>query len=345
MSRRSLLPPLALLLIGVVACSSVPGSAAPSGPTAAPTPTIPSSTTTPTAAPSATPVLTEAPSPTGVPVSPSPSPTPSRAPMATPAVTPTPSPTQVDTMIVRAYFFLDDAVDGAPAIVPVLRTVPATTAAARAAMLELLAGPTATERAAVPAITTLIPDGVEVLGVVVVGRTATVDLSSDFAAGGGSFGMRGRLAQVTWTLTQFASVDRVAFELDGEPVTVFSSEGIMLDEPLTRASYRDELLPPIFIDRPAWGAALLTPGHVTGVANVFEAQFRVALLDGSGDVLIERAVTASCGSGCWGRFEVALEYEIATAQWGTLRVWDPSEGDGGPEGLRDYPIYLRPARH
>jgi hypothetical protein len=254
-----------------------------------------------------------------------------------------PSPTPVDTMIVRTYFFLDDAVDGAPAIVPVLRTVPATTAAARAAMLELLAGPTDKERAAVPAITTLIPDGVKLLGIVIAGRTATVDLSAAFEAGGGSFAMRGRLAQVTWTLTQFASVDRVALQLDGEPVTVFSSEGIVLDDPLTRATDRDELLPPIFIDRPAWGAALLTPGHVTGVANVFEAQFRIALLDAGGDVLMERAVLATCGSGCWGSFEVHVAYDVTSAQWGTLRVWDPSEGDGGPEGLRDYPVYLRPA--
>lgn len=246
-------------------------------------------------------------------------------------------------MLVRAYFFLDDAVDGDPAIVPVLRTVPTTPAVARAAILSLLAGPSPKERAADPSIHTVIPAGVELLGIVLRGSTATIDLSAEFGEGGGSFQMHGRLAQITWTLTQFPTIDRVTFALEGEPVTSFSSEGIAIDGPLTRASYRDTMLPRIYVDRPAWGAALLTPGHVTGVANVYEGQFRIALLDRRGDVLIERPVTATCGSGCWGRFEVTLRYEVSAAQWGTLRVWDPSERDGSPEALRDYPMYLRPA--
>ena len=42
-----------------------------------------------------------------------------------------------------------------------------------------------------------------------------------------------------------------------------SSEAIALDKPVTRATYRDHYLPLIFVDRPAWGAALLNPGRVT----------------------------------------------------------------------------------
>jgi hypothetical protein len=55
---------------------------------------------------------------------------------------------------------------------------------------------------------------------------------------------------------------------------------------------------------------------------VFEAQFRIALLDRKGRVLADRPVLASCGSGCWGRFDVTLSYDVASAQWATLRVWD-----------------------
>ncbi len=246
-------------------------------------------------------------------------------------------------MVVRAYFLLGDPAGGDPGLVPVLRTVPKRPATARAAMTALLAGPSANERSASPRISTLVPAGTELLDIEISGGLATVDLSGAFAVGGGSFSMRGRLAQVVFTLTQFSTVDRVSFKLDGKPVSTFSSEGIILDKPVTRATYRDDFLPPIFVDRPAWGAALLTPGRIAGLANVFEAQFRIALLDRTGKALVDEPVTATCGTGCWGRFALTLSYDVSKAQWGTLRVWDLSEADGQPIEVRDYPVYLRPS--
>jgi sporulation and spore germination protein/immunoglobulin-like protein involved in spore germination len=262
-------------------------------------------------------------------------------------------------MIVRAYFLLHDPVGEDPALVPVLRTVPKSPATATAAMKALLAGPLAKERAAQPQIETLIPAGSKLLGIDISRGLATVDLSAEFATLSpddawdlGMFELRGRLAQVVYTLTQFTTVDRVSFKLDGKPVKVLfgmaspddgSSEAIALDKPVTRATYRERYLPLIFVDRPAWGAALLNPGRVTGLANVFEAQFRIALLDRNDKVLVDVPVTASCGTGCWGRFDVTLSYDVSRAQWGTLRVWDISEHSGRPVAVREYPVYLRPA--
>ena len=85
------------------------------------------------------------------------------------------------------------------------------------------------------------------------------------------------------------------------------------------------------------------PGRVTGLANVFEAQFRIALLDRNDKVLVDVPVVASCGTGCWGRFDVTLSYDVSSAQWGTLRVWDISEYSGRPVAVREYPVYLRPS--
>jgi hypothetical protein len=201
-----------------------------------------------------------------------------------------------------------------------------------------------------PEIVTLIPAGSKLLGIEISGGLATVDLSAEFASlspddawDGGVFSLRGRLAQVVYTLTQFTAVDRVNFELDGKPVKVFTSEEVVLDKPVTRATYRDRYLPLIFVDRPAWGAALLSPGRVTGLANVNEAQFRIALLDRNDKILVDAPVLASCGTGCWGRFDVTLKYDVSSAQWGTLRVWDISEYSGKPVAVREYPVYLRPA--
>jgi hypothetical protein len=253
-------------------------------------------------------------------------------------------------MIVRAYFLLHDPFGGDAALVPVLRTVPTSPATATAAMKALLAGPSAKERAARPQVETLIPVGSKLLGIEISGGLATVDLSAEFASVSpdsawdeGIFELRGRLAQVVYTLTQFTTVDRVDLKLDGKPVTVFASEEIVLDKPVTRETYRERYVPLIFVDQPAWGAALVNPVRVTGLANVFEAQFRIALLGRDGTVLVDRPVVASCGTGCWGDFDATLSFDVPNAQWGTLRVWDISEYSGKPAAVREYPVYLRPS--
>lgn len=338
MTARRLVLPIVVLVSLTAACA---GGATPVPSTGSASPAT-SPTTEPSATPASSPSPTIAPLPTAEPTA-GPTATPTAAPTTAPTAAPTATPAPAETMIVRAYFLLDDASGGDPALVPVLRTVPRSTATARAAMLQLLAGPSAKERAASPRIRTAVPGDTELLGIRIADGTATVDLTDAFEAGGGRFGVMARLAQVTYTLTQFSTVKRVTFELDGEPVTIFSPEGVMLDEPVTRATYREEFLPAIFVDRPAWGAALPHPARVTGLANVFEAQFRIALLDAADRVLVDRPVMATCGTGCWGTFDVTLAYDVAKAQWGTLRVYDPSERDGTPEHLRDYPIWLLPA--
>ena len=114
--------------------------------------------------------------------------------------------------------------------------------------------------------------------------------------------MQYRLGQVVYTLTQFSTVKSVVFQIEGQTVTVFGSEGIALDGPVGRADFTAQL-PSMFVDRPAYGAALGNPGRVTGSADVFEATFRVAVLDGAGKVLADEQVMATCGSGCRGTFD------------------------------------------
>ena len=242
--------------------------------------------------------------------------------------------------IVRAYFFLGSFTTTS-GLVPVLRGVPETTAVGAAAMSALLAGPNEAELSASPAMYTTVPEGSRFLGLRIESGIAIVNLSREFESGGGSASVFGRLAQVVYTLTQFPTVQGVQFELDGAPITVFSGEGVVIDKPLTRADYTDQL-PPIWVDRPAWGGVLGNPARVTGLANVFEAAFQVAILDGSGRTLTDEHVMASCGTGCWGTFDVTLPYSNPKTQWGALRVYDFSAKDGSPENVRDYPVWLIP---
>lgn len=281
---------------------------------------------------------------------PSTEPTPgsSEAPSDSPGETPggptggtaTPTPAPAGTTVIRAYFFLGSFVDNA-GLVPVLREIPKTPAVGAAAMAALLEGPNDAELGARPAMYTAIPEGTRFLGLKINAGIATVNLSREFESGGGSASVLGRLAQVVYTLTQFPTVSGVKFELDGVPVTVFSGEGVVLTDPVDRADYTDQL-PVVFVDRPAWGGVLGNPARLVGLANVFEATFHARILDGAGHSLADGPVMATCGTGCWGTFDVTIPYNVAAAGWGTLQVYELSAADGSVEGLTEYPVWLTP---
>lgn len=264
---------------------------------------------------------------------PSAEPTPGSTPSTSPGASPQASP--ADTTTVRAYFFLGSFTDNS-GLVAVLRQVPHTTAVGAAAMHALLAGPNDAELGARPAMYTLVPEGTRILGLTIESGVATVDLSREFEAGGDATSTHGRLAQAVYTLTQFPTITSVRFTFDGVlPKTVFTGS-------YGRADFTG-LLPAIWVDRPAWGGVLGNPGRVTGLANVFEAQFRMQVLDASGHSLTDQSAMASCGTGCWGTFDVTLRYTLGSAQWGTLRVYDLSAKDGSRQHLVDYPVWLTPA--
>jgi len=283
--------------------------------------------------------------PTGTDLAPSSGPgasattSPSEAPGSSASVSPSTAPSAAPTVILRAYFVLGGQ-PGSEGLVPVLREVPQTTLTATASLKALLAGPTTAESGD-RTIGTAIPSGTRLLGVTLKNGLATVNLSTEFDSGAGTASMQYRLAQVVYTLTQFSTVKSVLFQIEGQTVTVFGSEGIVLAGPVGRSDYAGQL-PAIFVDRPANGAALGNPGRVSGSADVFEATFRLAVVDGTGKTLVDQQVMASCGTGCRGTFDVTLKYTLAKAQWGILRAYDASAKDGSPENVREYPVWLTP---
>jgi Immunoglobulin-like domain of bacterial spore germination/Sporulation and spore germination len=275
-------------------------------------------------------------------ITPEPSDEPTDQPSAAPTGSDNPGSSQAPagTTVVRAYFWLGGG-EGSAGLVAVLREVPGTTAVARAAMNALLDGPSSAE--AGRSISTAVPDGSQLLGLSIKDGVATVDLSSEFESGGGSASVLTRLGQVVYTLTQFPSVKSVVFQIEGETRSVFSSEGVVLDGPVGRSDYV-QLLPAIWVDRPAFGAAIGNPAHVTGSADVFEATFRISILDGSGKVIADQQVMATCGTGCRGTFDTSIAYDVAKAQYGTLHAYEPSAKDGSPVNVRDYLVWLTPKR-
>ena len=317
----------ALSLLAVVslvaACVPVSGDA---GSVSSRPPTEPGSSPTVPASPS--------------PATPSPSATSPGSPTAAPTTAPTATTAAAELMPLTVYFFMADA-EGNPKLVPVERRVPQTVAVARAAVGELLRGPSAEEAEFRTPISTTIPADTVLLDIAINDGIATVDLSREFESGGGSASMTGRLAQVVYTLTQFPTVQSVSFRLDGRPVEVFSGEGIVLDGPSTREHYTEQL-PEIFADRPAFGSTPSNPVRITGLTRVFEATLMAGLYEEDGDEITSQVVTATCGTGCWGSFDVSLPYDVDERQTGSVVVWNNSARDGSPENVRAHPIVLLP---
>jgi hypothetical protein len=241
----------------------------------------------------------------------------------------------VPTLLALQVWFARDG-----GLVSVRRTHEPTQAVATAATNALLEGPTDAERSA--GFTSAIPSGTRLLGINIQNGVATVDLTSEYQSGGGSTSMQTRLGQVVYTLTQFPTVQKVRFRLDGNPVNVFSSEGIVLDHPVGRADYAD-LLPAIVVSEPAQGATVTNPVTVSGTANVFEANVTVEVLDAQGKVIGKTFTTASCGTGCRGSYSVAVAYKVAKQQPGTIVVHDDdAEGTGTPPHSVRVPVTLLP---
>jgi hypothetical protein len=213
-------------------------------------------------------------------------------------------------------------------LVPVQRTHQPTQLMATAAVEALLAGPTAAERSS--GITSAVPARTRLLGISIHSGVATVDLTSEYQSGRGSLSMQTRLGQVVYTLTQFPTVQKVRFRLDGTPVNVFSSEGVVLDHPVGRSDYAD-LLPAIEVAKPGEGAQVTSPVTVSGTANVFEANVSVEILDASGNVVGKTFTTATCGTGCRGSFSVPVSFDVGRRQNGTVVVHDDdAAGTGKP---------------
>lgn len=264
------------------------------------------------------------------------------------SATPTPEPAP-ETISVKAYFVLFGNVDGPTPLVPVNRNVDRTVAVARAAIHQLLAGPTQDEGAhdlRVGTIGTQIPEGTDLLGIDVADRVATVDLSGEFALGDIDGDDREawaiRLAQVTYTLTQFPTIGSVRFLVDGKPAAVIEGhEGSPIDL-ATRDAYADQL-PGIFVDEPAWGGVLSDPLVVDGRAQIFGEEFHAALVSRTTDqVIVQQTIRPTCQAGCWtppggGPFRFGMSVPDANRDDLMLRVWEVA-ADGSQVGMIQYPL-------
>jgi germination protein M len=254
---------------------------------------------------------------------------PTTDPSSTPSVTP-PPPT--GTLTVQVWLTLGEH------LFPATRTQAGTVAVGKAALTQLLAGPTSHELAA--GVGSTIPADTKLLDLNIQDGVATVNMNGAYDDGGGSLSMRMRLAEVVYTISQFPSVQGVDFQLDGKPVAVFSGEGIVLDHAQTRADFED-LLPSIVVETPGPGDEVSSPVTISGTANVFEATVSYRIEDENGHSLADGYATATCGTGCRGTYVITVDYKVGHDQPGTIVVFESSAQDGSEINVVRIPVMLR----
>ncbi|MFN3258842.1 MAG: GerMN domain-containing protein [Ilumatobacter sp.] len=211
------------------------------------------------------------------------------------------------------------------------------------ALEETFAGPTSVE--AEIGMTSSVPAGTTLLGVVVEGDTATVDLSGEFTASGGTLDETMRLAQVVFAVTQFDGIDRVAFRIDGIAQTSMLSHGFESADGFSRDDFSN-VRPAILIELPTPGVAVTDPFVIRGESNTFEATVRYAITSGGGDgiVVAEGFATATNGNGAWGDFEIVVDLGDVSlgdeATSGSIIMWEDSAQDASQLDIVEVPVLL-----
>jgi hypothetical protein len=217
------------------------------------------------------------------------------------------------------------------------RDVDVTATPATGALRALFGGPNGPEVTA--GLSTAVPGGSQLLSVSLQGSTITVDVNSAFAAPGTPGGELARVAQVVYTVTQFPSVQRLALEVNGATPQTFASGAVSVRAPLARTDVLGAL-PAILVENPAVGDTLRGSVHLTGMANVFEAQFRVQVVDHGGVVLLDQPVHATAGSGTWGTFDATVTLPASASGTLTVKVFDLSARDGSRIDEVDIPVVI-----
>jgi hypothetical protein len=154
------------------------------------------------------------------------------------------------------------------------------------------------------------------------GVDASVQISAGTATVDDPHASDAEVAEIVYTLTQFASVQRI---------DVAGRTGLTRDD---LAAYE----PPILVEAPAANATVPGTFTVSGSASVFEATLVVQVVR-DGEVLEKKSVTASAGAPDRGTFSTSVH---ATAGDATVEVFAPSAEDGSAQHEVDVPVTIGP---
>ena len=254
--------------------------------------------------------------------------TPTSTPDASPAGSPTATPASTQ---VTLYYL----VSGADEIFLTAERhrIAKTVAIARAALEELLHGTPQDEDHTTP-----FPKATKVNSVVINNRVATVDWSAEVLTGsGGSRVEELAIQSIVYTLTEFDSITKVRFTVEGKSQGTASNGRSIEDfwghvglagQPWSRAvSY--EVLAPITLWTPLEGTGSAGTLKLTGLAQTFEANVGIILRDANGKIVKQTNATALEAEPAREPFTKKLTFTPPSSpQTWTLEVFEASAMDG-----------------
>lgn len=159
-------------------------------------------------------------------------PNPSTTSPNTKAVPPSPKPTAAE-QTAKIYWLRDTGKNLELVPKPITVAAAEPQAVLEAAFDGLLAGPKDTS------VNSTIPEGTKLRSVKIHNDGIHVNLSPEFTTGGGSDAMMGRVAQVLYTATSLQPNAKVWIDVEGKPLELLGGEGLVLDQPMTRQSFKE----------------------------------------------------------------------------------------------------------
>lgn len=99
----------------------------------------------------------------------------------------------------------------------------------------------------------------------------------------------------------------------------------------------------IVVSEPSPGDTVTSPVHISGTADVFEAQVSWSVFDANGHEIAGGATVASCGSGCRGDYSIDAPFSVTEQQAGTVEVYESSAKDGSRIHAVDILVTLKPS--
>ncbi len=83
-----------------------------------------------------------------------------------------------------------------------------------------------------------IPEGTKLLGLKLQDNEVSINLSREFTTGGGSASTIARLGQIIYTASSLDPQTKIRILVEGEPLEVLGGEGLLVEQPITRAIFK-----------------------------------------------------------------------------------------------------------
>jgi len=227
------------------------------------------------------------------------------------------------TMEIAVYYL--KSTDQEFYLVREVHQVEKTTEVAQAALNELIKGDPVT-----PDAYRVLPEDTRILGVNIENGLATIDFSPEvLRANVGSSGEGLGIASIVNTLTEFPTIQEVAFTVDGQVENAMDWWGHvgLYEQPFQR-DLSNVFEPSIWVTSPVKDQVISSPLKISGNARVFEATVSFRLKDAAGNVLAQGFATAAEGAPGRGDFEGELAFKPDGSGQGQLEVFEESMKDG-----------------